>query len=429
MSELDPIPFPPRPHGSLAAVKKVRQDTITLWHNQWLSDFLGDMIQGGSYLLGGAPGSRKSGLAMQIALDLARRDECVLFIPTEEPPTRLLDRAGPMMSGWSAKDIIAGYANCCVVRENPSIDQLPGYLTRQVISPDGLFHNRNIKLVILDSVQGQGLPATATRRYERLFEAIRLLSAARITTLLINHVTKRNELAGPRTLEHAVDAVLLLRKTPAARLLFCLKNRFGPADLREPMVLGLDPITLRLNPSPLGKAMVAASHTYLGVGTGATQIQAGVSLATLGSRGRVMAPGLPKEEIQQLVGSIAQLPGIDLDDVDFTINCRFPSTRAYRGSVGLAMAMALLGSYLQKPVPANYLYIGEVDLGRNVCPLDDQFVNQLVNDIGVGTYFSGGWRIFVHPSAAVSLPRGDGIEVVPCERLEQALYATWPELR
>lgn len=79
-----------------------------------------------------------------------------------------------------------------------------------------------------------------------MLEATRLLSSAGIISLLVNHLTKRNELAGPRTLEHGVDAVLMLRKTPSCRLLFTPKNRHGPVNTREPVALVLDPITMRL---------------------------------------------------------------------------------------------------------------------------------------------------------------------------------------
>ena len=63
-----------------------------------------------------------------------------------------------------AKDIVAGYANTCVAMETPDIEHLPAYISRQILSPDGLFHCRDIKLVILDSVQGQGLPSSTSRR-------------------------------------------------------------------------------------------------------------------------------------------------------------------------------------------------------------------------------------------------------------------------
>jgi hypothetical protein len=133
--------------------------------------------------------------------------------------------------------------------------------------------------------------------------------------------------------------------------------------------------------------------------------------------------------VQQLVASIAQLPGVELDDLDFCVHCRLPGQRRYATGVGLALAMALLGSYLQKPIPPSHLYLGEVDLARNVRAPDEDLLNQLLHDLAVGAGLSGARRVFAHPTAAVALPRGGGVEAVPRERLDQAVYATWPDLR
>ncbi|HEY1686056.1 MAG TPA: ATPase domain-containing protein [Tepidisphaeraceae bacterium] len=412
----------------LGDIKQSFQSKIELTDVGWFSDFLETFAEGGSYLLGGAPGSRKSGLATQIALDLARNQHSVLIIPTEEPAARIAERCTRLMTGWETDVVKTCSANICVEQQIPDIEQLPGYIGRQILSPGGPYHSRNLKMVILDSVQGWGLPASASRRYERLLEGVRLLSSANITTLLVNHVTKRNELAGPRTLEHAVDGVLLLRKTPSARLLFCSKNRFGPADPRNPMVLALDPITLRLNPSPLARAVIATANTYLGGSNHLTEVQAAIALSDIGCWGRVMAPGLPKAEVQQLIDCIAQLPDVEVNDMDFSVHCRLPGRRQYDRSVGLALAMALLGSYQQKPIPASYLFLGEVDLARNVRPVSNSLMNDLINQLNEELEFADINRIFAHPQTTICLQR-EGIEVVPCLKLEQAVYACWSDLR
>lgn len=283
---------------------------------------------------------------------------------------------------------------------------------------------------MLDSVQGHGLVSAATRAYDRVLEATRLLSSANITSLLVNHLTKRNELAGPRTLEHGVDCVLMLRKTPSCRLLFTLKNRHGPASLRDPVALVLDSITLRLVPTPLASAVHAAAKTYVGPGMGgAIEVQASVALAGYGAHGKVLAPGLPKAELQQLVATIGQLPGIEIDDLDFSIHCRLPGRRRYTSSVGLALAMSLLSSYLRRPIPADYLFLGEVDLGRGIRPIDDRLLNELLADFANGAEMTGPWKVFCHPLTAVALPKEVGLMTVSCERLETALYGVWPELR
>lgn len=413
----------------LAGLGKSRVKPLTLRDNTWFADAVGTFVAGASYLLGGAPGSRKSGLAAQIALDLARQGQRVLIVPTEEPADRVWGRLLKMMDGFEADDITRAMVNLCVERNPPSVEQLPNYVSSQVLSAGGLYHT-GMTMVALDSVQGHGLVSAATRSYDRVLEATRLLSSAGITSLLINHLTKRNELAGPRTLEHGVDCVLMLRKTPSCRLLFTLKNRHGPASLRDPVALVLDPITLRLVPTPLASALHAVARTYIGPGVGgAIDVQASVGLAGYGARGRVTAPGLPKAELQQLVASIGQLPSVEIDDLDFSIHCRLPGgRRRYNGSVQLALAMSLLSSYLRKPIPTNCLFLGEVDLGRGIRQIDERLRNELINDLAVADEMAGRWRIFCHPLTAMMLPNGD-ITPVPCEKLETVLYSVWPDLR
>ena len=411
----------------LAELARSKAKPLMLRDNGWFMDAVGSFVVGASYLLGGAPGSRKSGLATQIALDVARQGSRVLIVPTEEPADRVLERVVKMMDGFDAADITASLNNLIIERNPPSVEQLPNYVSSQVLSPSGSYNG--ISLAVLDSVQGHGLVSAATRAYDRVLEAARLLSSANVTSLLVNHLTKRNELAGPRTLEHGVDCVLMLRKTPSCRLLFTLKNRHGPASLRDPVALVLDPITLRLVPTPLASAVHAAAKTYVGAGAGgAIDVQVSVALAGYGTRGKVLAPGLPKAELQQLVASVGQLPGVEIDDLDFSIHCRLPGRRRYTSSVGLALAMSLLSSYLRRPIPANCLFLGEVDLGRGIRPIDDRLLNELTGDLAAGEEMTGNWKIYCHPQTAIALPIGS-VTPIAVEKLETVMYGVWPELR
>jgi len=420
--------LPPQVRQRLAEIGRSRVRAITLHENAWFSDAVGSFVCGASYLLGGAPGSRKSGMATQIALDVARQGRRVLLIPTEEPFDRVFERLIRMMGDDSAESINRTLEHLMIERNPPSVEMLPHYVSSQILSPSGAYHG--IALTVLDSVQGHGLVSAATRAYDRVLEATRLLSSANVTSLLVNHLTKRNELAGPRTLEHGVDAVLMLRKTPSCRLLFTLKNRHGPANLREPMALVLDPITLCLVPTPLASAVHASAKTYLGAGLGgAIEVQASVGLAGYGTRGRVTAPGLPKAELQQLVATIGQLPGVEIDDLDFSIHCRLPgSGRRYSDSAQLALAMSLLSSYLRRSIPADCLFLGEVDLGRGVRPIDERLGHDLITVLETGDEMAGHWTIYCHPKTARLLPK-DAVKIVACEQLETVMYHLWPELR
>src|SRR5439155_17250557 len=132
------------------------------------------------------------------------------------------------------------------------------------------------QIILIDSVQGRRLAATATQKYHALYEFIENAKAQGIVTILICHVTKRGEIAGPRALEHNVDCVLYIRSAFRLRLLFVPKNRFGPARL-DPVVLMMD-AKGRLVESPHTTAKSCAVFGYGGVGDDLAEGQASVML-------------------------------------------------------------------------------------------------------------------------------------------------------
>lgn len=390
----------------------------------WLSDLGGQIVRGGVYLLGGAPGAFKSGLALQLSLDLNRRDIRTLTILTEEPSHRLRERALLMTSQWPKSHVRRAFSNLHVESELADIEQLPAFLARHVLSPGGRFHG--IELLVLDSIQGHGLSAAATRRYERLYEAARLCKLASMTLILVSHVTKRNEVSGPRTLEHNCDAVWLLRRSMSYRMMFVPKNRFGPCTLK-PLALDLDPLTVTLKPSPHVRSMTSVARTFLGSGLGAAEVQASVALAGFGTRGKVTAPGLPKREIEQLVACLSAVDGIELNELDFTLHCRLPGSRPYHAVLGLPLCMALVSSYIQRPIPPHQIHVGEVDLLRSVRNLPEALAEDLAGAIADGS-LGAPVRLLVPTSVAPRLPAGGRVEIVGCKRLDDAIFATWPDL-
>jgi DNA repair protein RadA/Sms len=392
---------------------------------QWLKDLCGEVVQGGVYLLGGAPGGFKSGLALQLSLDLNRQGIRTLSILTEEPASRLKERALRMTGQWPREHVQTALSHLQVEADLRDIEDLPRFIASHVLSPAGRYHG--VGMIVLDSIQGHGLSGAATRAYERLYEALRLTKSAGISTVLVSHVTKRGQIAGPRALEHNCDAVWLLRKTMAYRMLFVPKNRFGPCALK-PLALELEPLTVTLRRAPHAQSMTSVARTFMGNGLGLAEVQASVGLSGLGARGKVMAPGLPRRDIEQLVSCLSGVPGIEIDDLDFVVHCRLPGSRPYNNVLGLPLCMALVSSYLQRPIPSHHLYLGEIDLLRSVRDLPPMLIEQLGRALAMGELPSP-VKVLCPPSAVPSLPHDSGIEIVPCRRLDDAIFATWPELR
>ena len=299
-------------------------------------------------------------------------------------------------------------------------------LAHQVLSAGGKYHG--VKLIVLDSVQGHGLASAATKKYKQIYEFCRQCKSAGLTVLLVAHVTKKGDIAGPKDLEHNVDCVLVMRKAMAYRPLFVPKNRFGPAVLK-PIPLEIDRVTTALKLSPHSDSVSSTARTFLGKGAGLAEAQASVALPSYGTRGRITAPGLPKKEIEQLTNCISQIPDMEIEDLDYAIHCRLPGEKRYRSLLGLPVCMTLIASYIQKDIPTHHIYVGEIDLLRKVREVPDQIVMDLWDLLEEGK-IQKPVRLFCPPESAKLLREGlDGVTVVACDRLDDAVYHTWPQMR
>ena len=393
---------------------------------QFLRDALQRFVRGGIYLFGGAPGSGKSLLACQLGLELGVNGARSLFIVTEQSPSNLKEVAIRITGDWDRSAATRALANIQFEDRLYDVASLPAVVTRSILNPAGQYHG--VQLVVLDSIQGHGLAAAATKAYGKVLEAARLLAEAGITVILISHITKRGEVAGPKTLEHGVDVALILRRAMQYSMLTVRKNRFGPPMLRM-MPLRIDPVTTRLVMAPHTQGLPGAARTFAGVGSGLLEIQASVAVPADGRPGRLTAPGLPKKEIEQLVDCIAQIDKLDVSDLDYRIQCRLPGSGRYSAHFGLPLCMALIASYARKPIPESYLYLGEVDLFRKVLAVPIEVLQALTDAIDHGDLTTP-ITLFVPPMAVGCLPRSSSsIKVVPCSSLEDAVYQTWPDLR
>jgi DNA repair protein RadA/Sms len=412
--------------GLLAVGKAEYQELELSKALDWLKQRLNKLVVGGVYLLAGQPGIGKSRLAIQIALDLGRKGKKTLYVLTEENKESLAERATQMSSDWPLPDSKKARRLIEPCEEVYDVETLPSFLVQAVLNPNGKY--RNVDLIVIDSIQGHGLSAAATRKYHQVYEFCRNCKAARITVVLIAHVTKKGDIAGPKDLEHNVDCVIVMRKAMVYRPLFVPKNRFGPAVLK-PVPLEMDKVTTSLRMSPHSDIVTSVARTYLGKRIGFAETQAAVTLPSYGTKGKITAPGLPRREIEQLTTCISQIPDMDIGDLDYTIHCRLPGEKLYRSQLGLPLCMALIASYIQKDIPQYHVYIGEIDLLRKVREVPDQVILDLWESIQNGEIPSP-IRVFCSRSAA-ELIRDDveGATIIACDRLDDAVFYTWPELR
>jgi DNA repair protein RadA/Sms len=413
----------------LLSIESTDYDELPLSDNlAWLKNRISKFVQGGIYLLAGQPGIGKSRLSTQIALDLGRNNIKSLYILTEQSKEELAKIARQMTANWPQDEAIRALKNVEPEETIYDIETLPSFLAHQVMSPSGKYHG--VKLIVIDSIQGQGLPAGATTKYKQLYEFCRQCKGIGITVILVAHVTKRGDVAGPKDMEHNVDCVLVMRRAMIYRPLFVPKNRFGPAILK-PIPLEMDRTTTVLKLSPHSETVSSIARSYLGKNVDVAEAQASVSLPAYGTRGKITAPGLPRKEIEQLTTCISQLPDMQIEDLDYAIQCRLPGERIYRSILGLPLCMALIASYIQKDIPRHHIYMGEIDLLRKVREVPEQIIIDLWEELNdEDSNLKKPLRIFCpKESASILQEEVKGVTIVACERLDDAVYMTWPEIR
>src|SRR5208282_318141 len=166
----------------------------------WLKHRIEKFVVGGIYLIAGQPGIGKSTLGIQIALDLGRRGQSSLYVLTEQSREDLAQRARRMCSDWPTPESQKALANIWPEESLYDIESLPSFLAHQVLSSSGKYHA--VKFIVVDSIQGHGLAAGATRKYKQVYEFCHNCRSAGITVLLVSHVTKKGDIAGPKDMEH-----------------------------------------------------------------------------------------------------------------------------------------------------------------------------------------------------------------------------------
>ncbi|MBI3073291.1 MAG: AAA family ATPase [Deltaproteobacteria bacterium] len=328
------------------------------------------LVPGGVYLLAGPPGAGKTTAAAQVAIGAATAGYDVLFVATEQ-------RAETIASYFRriavTADALGGLGRIRIDDSINDIAELPAFLKGAALGADTA---TNLKLVVVDSIQGRGLSAVATKTYSALFEFTADARRRGLVVLLLAHVTKRGSIAGPKALEHDVDCVITMRNAFGLRPVFVSKNRFG-ATHPEPTVLAVDE-SGALFESKLQTAQAAVAAGLTGLGLERAECQTAVSIPKFGQSARLNAPFLPSKKIQQILSVLSQIDGVDLSDLSYDVNCLMPQRHQYRGELDLALAVSMLASYARLPVPADALFVGELDLAAQIREPSDACKQMLV---------------------------------------------------
>jgi len=285
----------------------------------WLKSLIRRLVRGGIYLISGEPGAGKSTLSIQLGIDLAVQNIPSMFLLTEQHASDLALRANKIIIEHPNQELIQ--KNIKVMDSASGIKDLYKLLFSQVLNPVGTYFGT--KLIVVDSVQGQGLSSSSTSSYEVLYQFARECKRAGITVLLIAHLTKDSKIGGPRTLEHNVDCSLLLRRAPGCTAAIVLKNRFAATSKNYLALTWNRYSALQLSPHS-----IAATSTVFGFNSnGIVEIQFSIELTHYGSKGKIDSIGIPYNELNQIITVINKNLGRSIFPSEYVIQCRIPQLR------------------------------------------------------------------------------------------------------
>jgi len=365
----------------------------------------GGLVRGSVVLLGGDPGIGKSTLLLQAAGSVAGP---VLYVTGEESLEQVALRAERL--GVSAAEMSV-LAETCV--EN----LLQAVVTEQP------------QVLVIDSVQTvytQALtsaPGSVNQLRESAAQLVRLAKTSGITVILVGHVTKDGSIAGPRVLEHMVDAVLYFESESGSRyrILRAVKNRFGAAneigiftmtDAGMKEVRNPSAIFLSRHPDAVSGSVVTVTHE--GSRPLLVEVQSLADQSGFGAPRRV-AVGLDQNRLAMLLATLSRHAGISAHDHDVFLNV-VGGVRINETAADLAALMATTSSLADRPVSRETVVFGEVGLAGEIRPVS--FGGERLREAA-----KLGFTRAVVPRANVPRSGIEGLDLVGVDYLDGALRA------
>ena len=315
----------------------------------------GGFVRGSVLLLGGDPGIGKSTLLIEVAAKLAASGRRTVYVSGEEAIGQVRMRAKRLALAQSPVELAA----------ETNVEDIIATLSS----------GEPPVLVVIDSIQTmwtetvESAPGTVTQVRGAAQALLRFAKKTGATVVLVGHVTKDGQIAGPRVVEHMVDAVLSFEGegNHQFRILRALKNRFGPTDeigVFEMTGSGLseveNPSALFLSDRDLGSPGTAVFAGIEGTRPLLVEIQALVAPTALGTPRRAVV-GADSSRLSMILAVLEARCGVRLSGLDVYLNVA-GGLRIVEPAADLAIAAALVSSLSGAALPQDAVYFGEISL-------------------------------------------------------------------
>lgn len=398
----------PRPEtiGTIETREELRIDMLDSELNRVLG---GGLVPGSIVLLGGEPGIGKSTLILQTMMNLA--DRCVLYVSGEESARQIKMRADRL-----APDVRGGNSNLLVLCET-SLENI--YSQIKEFRPE---------IVVIDSIQTisseyvDSSAGSLTQVRECAASLLKFAKESGTPVLLIGHITKDGTIAGPKILEHIVDAVLQFEGDQHYfyRILRPIKNRFGSTselgiyEMRENGLRQVsNPSELLLTDNHQGMSGVSIACTIEGIRPFLIEVQALASTAVYGTPQR-SAIGFDVRRMNMLLAVLEKRAGFKLGQKDVFLNIA-GGLKVSDPAIDLAVISAILSSSLDIAIDRTVCMAGEVGLSGEIRPVNR--IEQRIAEAG-----KLGFERIIIPSANMHGlgTAKTGIDIVPAGKVEEA---------
>ena len=394
---------------TIASVAQLKVERLATGIHEFDRVLGGGVVPGSLVLLGGTPGIGKSTILLDAGLRFSQRGIKVLYVSGEESEEQTAMRA-VRLGGASANENL-------LIMTATDLDAI--LAQANAVQP---------QLLIIDSIQtmyNAELPTAAGsvgQVRECTAKLLQFAETTNIAVMVIGHVTKDGNIAGPRLLEHMVDVVLQFEgdRSYAFRVLRALKNRFGSTE--ESGIFSMEAGGLAEVANPAGLFLEDRDGEAAGSLIGAcmegnrpimVEFQALVAKTPYGMPRRT-AVGFDYNRVNMLLAILERRLGLDFGMYDAYVNV-VGGMRISEPAADLAVAAALVSSYRNRPVPKGVLCFGELGLTGEVRRVSAP-ERRILDGINLG------FTKFIVPDSQLRLPQVEA-KIIRVKTLEQALQA------